>query len=130
MLFRKPLFVFILQMLCCVHAKAQSPDRKSVRDSLLVLDVNRILQGKVDSNKIPGAVIEVRQEGRIIYEQAYGWAQKFDFNHRLLSSPAVLPLSLYMPIETMWNVVQALLFSGTGVTKTACLMNHLTMRRW
>ena len=64
---------------------AQSPDRKSARDSLLLADIDRILRGQIDSNKIPGAVIEVKQGTRILCQQAYGWAQKYDFNHRNLA---------------------------------------------
>lgn len=37
--------------------------------------IDSILQSQVDSNKIPGAVIAIEKNGKLIYEQAYGWAQ-------------------------------------------------------
>ncbi len=68
-------------------------------------EINRILQAQVDSNKIPGAVIEVKQEGRIIYQQAYGWAQKYDFNHRELTFPEKMTVEHLFDIASLTKVV-------------------------
>lgn len=38
--------------------------------------IDSILQSQVDSNKIPGAVIAIKKDGKLIYEHAYGYAQK------------------------------------------------------
>mgnify|MGYP000845688004 CR=1 FL=1 len=42
----------------------------------LTHSIDSILQSQVDSNKIPGAVIQIKKEGKVIYEHAYGYAQK------------------------------------------------------
>jgi CubicO group peptidase (beta-lactamase class C family) len=72
---------------------------------LLRAEMDSILQGQVDSNKIPGAVIEIKQGENIIYEQAYGWAQKYDFNHRELSSPEKMTTGHLFDIASLTKVI-------------------------
>jgi len=49
--------------------------------------VDRILQDAVDSNFIPGAVIEIKKGDSILLERAYGFAWKNDFHGRPLEHP-------------------------------------------
>jgi CubicO group peptidase (beta-lactamase class C family) len=74
-------------------------------NSLLRAKVDSILQGQVDSNKIPGAVIEIKRGENIIYEQAYGWAQKYDFNHRELSPPEKMTTGHMFDIASLTKVI-------------------------
>ena len=62
---------------------------KSQKDfkTALVSKIDSILQTKVNLDEIPGAVIEIKQGDRIISKKAYGYAQKYDYNHQLLSPP-------------------------------------------
>jgi CubicO group peptidase (beta-lactamase class C family) len=79
--------------------------REDLRFNLLKADIDRTLQGQVDSNKIPGAVIEIKQKGRIIYHQAYGWAQKYDFNHQLLAHPEKMTTDHLFDIASLTKVI-------------------------
>ena len=48
----------------------QDPKRK-----FLIQTIDSILQTQVNSNLIPGAVIQVKKDNRVIYRQAYGFAR-------------------------------------------------------
>ncbi len=92
-------------ILISLLTNAQQASRQTVRDSLLKADIDRTLQRQVDSNKIPGAVVEVRREGRTIYQRAYGWAHKYDFNHRELVSPEKMTTGHLFDIASLTKVV-------------------------
>ncbi len=49
-------------------------------------EIDSILQSQVDLDKIPGAVIQIEKDGKVIYRHAYGFAQKYDYNHKLTHS--------------------------------------------
>jgi CubicO group peptidase (beta-lactamase class C family) len=51
----------------------------------LKAEIDSILQSQVDRDKIPGAVILIKKNTRVIYKHAYGYAQKYDFSHDLLN---------------------------------------------
>ena len=59
---------FIFLSMLSFPAQAQNP--------ALTHQIDSILQSQVDSNKIPGAVIQIKKNGTVIYEHAYGYAQK------------------------------------------------------
>src|SRR5574337_620574 len=44
----------------------------------LISSIDSILNGAVVHEEIPGAVIEVKQNGKVIYKQAYGYSQKYN----------------------------------------------------
>jgi CubicO group peptidase (beta-lactamase class C family) len=104
-----------------LFTKGQAPKLKSVRDSLLVTEIDRILQGQVDSIKIPGAVVEVKQEGRNIYQQAYGWAQKYDYNQHELPAPEKMTVDHLFDIASLTKVIGTttaiMLLSDKGLIK-------------
>ena len=60
------------------YANAQSAGAKTT----LIHTVDSILQSQVSNDKIPGAVIEIKKGDEVIYKQAYGYAQKYDYDHR------------------------------------------------
>src|SRR5664279_2940836 len=89
----------------CGIAAAQDAHQKKPAEQLLISEIDQVLQGKVDSNKIPGAVIEIKQAGKIIYRQAYGSAQKYDYNHRELSSPEKMTIGHLFDIASLTKVI-------------------------
>jgi CubicO group peptidase (beta-lactamase class C family) len=100
----------ILMVLLCKTffywiAEGQGAKQPTPGGNVLVAVIDKILRAQVDSNKIPGAVIEIKQGGKVIYEQAYGWAQKFDFNHRELSSPEKMTTAHLFDIASLTKVV-------------------------
>jgi CubicO group peptidase (beta-lactamase class C family) len=93
-----------LLILCSLALNAQQDDQNA-RDNLLRTEIDKTLQGQVDSNKIPGAVIEIRHEGKIVYRQAYGWAEKYDFNHQELVHPEKMTTGHLFDIASLTKVV-------------------------
>ena len=85
--------------------KAQTVLQDSKKSKILVSELDRIIQSKVDSNRIPGAVIEVKKEGKIVYRQVYGWAQKYDFNHLALNVPEKMTEGHLFDIASLTKVI-------------------------
>jgi serine-type D-Ala-D-Ala carboxypeptidase len=92
------LITFVLQ------AGAQQSADKEKRN-LLIATVDSILQSQVDSNKIPGAVIEIKKDNRVIYKQAYGYAQKYSYGNQLLAQPEVMTTETLFDIASLTKVI-------------------------
>jgi serine-type D-Ala-D-Ala carboxypeptidase len=71
----------------------------------LIATIDSILQAKVDRNEIPGAVIEVKKNNKIICKHAYGYAQKYDFNHHLLTPPEPMSVNTLFDIASLTKVI-------------------------
>lgn len=85
-------------------AQLAANEKKKTR---LISSIDSILNGAVVHEEIPGAVIEVKQNGKVIYKQAYGYSQKYDYEHRLLVHP------LKMNIETLFDMASLTKVIGT-----------------
>lgn len=51
----------------------------------LAAKVDSIIQTQIDQDKIPGAVIQIKMGKNIIYKHAYGYAQKYNFDHQRIN---------------------------------------------
>jgi len=71
----------------------------------LVASIDSILQSQVDLDKIPGAVIEIKKGGKLVCRQAYGYAWKYDFNHRQLSPPEKMTTRHLFDIASLTKVI-------------------------
>ena len=71
----------------------------------LIHTVDSILQSQADNQKIPGAVIEVKKGDEVIYKQAYGYAQKFNFEHQPLAQPEQMTTGYMFDIASLTKVV-------------------------
>ena len=89
----------------CHIVNGQKAKYNKEKDNVLRNEIDKILQGQVDSNKIPGAVIKVKQKGSVVFERSYGWAQKYDFNHRELSAPDKMTVEHLFDIASLTKVV-------------------------
>src|SRR5579863_6223987 len=89
----------------CRIVNGQKTKYNEEKDNILRNKINKILQDQVDSNKIPGAVIEVKQKGTVVFERSYGLAQKYDFNHRELSAPDKMTVEHLFDIASLTKVV-------------------------
>jgi CubicO group peptidase (beta-lactamase class C family) len=99
----------VFVQVCCfvalsVNAFAQQGD-DLIASSGLAMKVAAILHGKVDSNKIPGAVIEIKKDGRVICKMAVGYAQLPDDNNQLLSNPEAMTTEHLFDIASLTKVV-------------------------
>ena len=62
----------LISLLCIIFnypiADGQGTKQPGPGKNKLIAEIDQILRAQVDSNKIPGAVIEIKQEGKLIYE--------------------------------------------------------------
>ena len=87
---------------CKVYAQANGV---GTTKNLLIHKIDSILQSQVDDSKIPGAVIEIKKGDDIIYKQAYGYAQKFNYQHELLANPEKMTTGHMFDIASLTKVV-------------------------
>lgn len=66
--------------------------------------VDSILQSQVDNDKIPGAVIIIKEGNRVIYRKAYGYALKYDYNHNLVKAPEKMTTRHLFDIASLTKV--------------------------
>jgi CubicO group peptidase (beta-lactamase class C family) len=73
--------------------------------SMLIKQIDSILQSQVIDSKIPGAVIQVKKDGEVIYKQAYGYAQKFNYAHEPLAVPEKMTTDDMFDLASLTKVV-------------------------
>src|SRR5512133_212080 len=71
----------------------------------MTAEIDSILQSQVDRDKIPGAVILIKKDKKIIYRQAYGYAQKYDYNHDLTRPPEMMTVNHLFDIASLTKVI-------------------------
>lgn len=71
----------------------------------LKAEVDSILQSQVEMGLIPGAVIMIKKENRVICRKAYGYAQKFDYSHMLLARPEKMTLNHMFDLASVTKAV-------------------------
>jgi CubicO group peptidase (beta-lactamase class C family) len=103
MLYRKLFTVIILSFLYLL-SYSQNTIPNKVRAKLRA-EIDSILQSQVDSDKIPGAVVLIKKDKKVIYRHAYGYAQKYDFNHNLLSPPEKIKVNTLFDIASLTKVI-------------------------
>jgi serine-type D-Ala-D-Ala carboxypeptidase len=101
---KRLLFILILLSGITFIANSQVFNSKSAKASLIA-GIDSILQSQVDQDKIPGAVIEIKKENKIIYKHAYGYAQKYDYTHQLLRHPEKMTTGHLFDIASLTKVV-------------------------
>jgi len=84
------------------HAQNQNNAKGNAK---MIAKVDSILQSQVDADKIPGAVVQIKREGKILYTHAYGYAQKYDFDHRLLNPVDSMSTGCLFDIASLTKVI-------------------------
>lgn len=98
---------FLVIILVNVFSFASDAQRKKAGDSnkKLIHQIDSILQSQVDADKIPGAVIQIKKAGKVVYKHAYGYARKYDFDHHLLSPLDTMTFDCLFDIASLTKVV-------------------------
>ncbi len=91
--------VFFLAV-CWQTAISQTNSRQR-----LASEISRIIQGEVDSGKIPGAVVLIKKGDQMLFQKAYGYARKYDFEHKLLPAPEKTSLQHLYDIASLTKVI-------------------------
>jgi CubicO group peptidase (beta-lactamase class C family) len=101
---KRLLFPVIFLAFCSFTANSQGVSKKEIREEL-ISETDSILQSQVDLDKIPGAVIQIKQGNKIIFKHAYGYAQKYDYNHKLLKPPEKMSARHLFDIASLTKVI-------------------------
>ena len=98
--------IYTLILLFAVGSIANSQSRTNRNAKAdLISKIDSILQTKVNLDEIPGAVIEIKRNDKFIYKHAYGYAQKYDYNHKLLDSPEKMTTGHLFDIASLTKVI-------------------------
>ncbi len=73
--------------------------------TVLVKSIDSILTSQINNSKIPGAVIQIKKDDQVIYKQAYGFAQKFNYVHKPLAIPDKMTTETLFDIASLTKVV-------------------------
>ncbi|MBS1531451.1 MAG: serine hydrolase [Bacteroidetes bacterium] len=71
----------------------------------LIHTIDSILTSQVINDKIPGAVIEVKQGDDMITLQAFGYTQKYDYEHHRLAKPIAMTTGTMFDLASLTKVV-------------------------
>jgi CubicO group peptidase (beta-lactamase class C family) len=97
----------LLIILAVSEGKTQSVITQSTRErqTALIQTIDSILQQQSDKNLIPGAAIQIRQGGTTIYQQAYGYAKKYNQFKEELSPPEKMTTTHLFDLASLTKVV-------------------------
>jgi CubicO group peptidase (beta-lactamase class C family) len=101
---KQSLIILILVVLVVPASHCQTASPSSAKKTL-ISQIDSILQTKVNLDEIPGAVIEIKKDNHVVYENAYGFAQKYDFNHNLLNPPEKMTAGHMFDIASLTKVI-------------------------
>jgi CubicO group peptidase (beta-lactamase class C family) len=83
--------------------------------------IDSIFNSHIDSDKIPGAVILVKKDGKIIIRKAYGYALKYDYDHNLVEKPEKMSVRHMFDIASLTKVIgtttSIMLLADRGLVK-------------
>jgi CubicO group peptidase (beta-lactamase class C family) len=101
---RSLLLICVLLITLGSASHGQNKKPKAAK-SELIEKTDSILQSQVNLGMIPGAVLEIKKAKRVIYKHAYGYAQKYDFNHGLLNHPEKMSVRHLFDIASLTKVI-------------------------
>ena len=96
------LFFSFYFLITSAFAQRAHNDRRSAQ---LVATIDSVLNGAVTHEEIPGAVIQIKQNGKIICEKAYGFSQKYDYGHKLLAHPPAMNTQTLFDLASLTKVI-------------------------
>src|SRR5665213_3876420 len=78
-------FLFLLLPLSFISLLSSGQEKSFLASKAHMINtIDSILNSQVADGLIPGAVIEIKRDDRVLYKNAYGCSQKYDFHHQLL----------------------------------------------
>jgi len=99
----KKLFILFFSIL--VYHQTVFSQSSHGANTELIARIDSILNAEVNSKKIPGAVIQVKKNNKVIYRQSYGYAQIFDDNHQALNEPEKMTADHLFDLASLTKVV-------------------------
>lgn len=115
------LLLIILLSFFTLISGSQSLNKKEIR-AKLIAETDSVLQGQVELDKIPGAVIMIKKDNQIVYRHAFGYACKYNYNHQLLNPPEKMTARHLFDIASLTKVIgtttSVMLLVDRGLLKT------------
>lgn len=87
---------------CAPATVEPSPDRMP---AAALARADSLLEAAVAREEIPGAVLVVTQDGRIVHERAFGYAQLYDYGMRRLASPRSMHTTTLFDLASVTKVM-------------------------
>lgn len=75
------------------------------QDKLLRHRVDSVFEGAIAADLIPGAVVQIEKDGKVVYSRAYGLSQKYDFHHQLLQPAPLMDTATLFDLASLTKVV-------------------------
>ncbi len=79
--------------------------QEKIQQQKLTSTVDSILRSGVDSGLIPGAVIEIKKDKKIICRKAFGYAEKNDDQNKPLAHPVPMTTKRFFDLASLTKVV-------------------------
>jgi CubicO group peptidase (beta-lactamase class C family) len=98
---KKIVCLLLLSILFTLVLQAQ----QKVAQEKIVKTVDSILQSAVNNKLIPGAVIEIKKDNRIICRKAFGFAERNDDNNKPLVHPIPMTTGCLFDLASLTKVV-------------------------
>jgi len=80
-------------------ARSQNPT------AILQLRVDSTVEAAIRADLIPGAVVQIQKDGKLIYSKAYGLSQKYDIHHQPLPQPPAMDMATLFDLASLTKVV-------------------------
>jgi serine-type D-Ala-D-Ala carboxypeptidase len=97
--------IFILAAIAVLTMRANGQDRGRRSDVLLRQRVDSVVGAVIRAGLIPGAVVQIQQNGQLIYSKAYGLSQKYDFHHQPLDPAPAMDTATLFDLASLTKVV-------------------------
>jgi CubicO group peptidase (beta-lactamase class C family) len=101
---RKLVIILIISISVNLLTAGQKAHSKAEK-SILISKVDSILKSQVNLDKIPGAVIIIKEGDKILLRKAYGYACKYDYSHNLLNHPGKMTVNHMFDIASLTKVI-------------------------
>ena len=98
-------FLLITFALCFIISSVKSQSVNINGKTKLISRIDSILKREVTNDLIPGAVIQIKKDGKILYKHAFGYSQKYNFNHQLLKSPVPMNTATLFDLASLTKVI-------------------------
>lgn len=78
---------------------------KNEKHTKLISEIDSIIKSQVEENYIPGAVIQIKKGNKIIHKKAFGYAQIYEYGHKLLIQPELMTTEHLFDIASLTKVI-------------------------
>lgn len=95
--------VIMALALAAGRANGQGHGRNS--EALLRQRVDSIVEAAIRADLIPGAVVQIEKDGRVVYSHAYGVSQEYDFHHQPLQPAPAMDMATLFDLASLTKVV-------------------------